>query len=128
MNDPVSDSPKGWAVLGEFLRKVPVVDVFLTVGHFAVRPLKFTDEVLREDWTNKAKPPWFLIQTVLLGYAFRLVTPWRFIDEQASSYTDAQKHFELATELASMMLAFFAAAFVVHLILGRSRIPFVSAF
>ncbi len=126
-NDSPNDA-KGWAIVWDFLRTKPLFDASVTTVYFFLHPLKFTDEVVQGDWSMKAKPPWFLVETFILACVLRLVTPWQIIDEAPSTYTSAQKQFYEATDLTSSVIAFFAASFIIHSILGRSRIPFVSAF
>jgi hypothetical protein len=39
-----------------------MIDVVVTCTYFLAHPLKFTDEVLNEDWSSKAKPVRFVAE------------------------------------------------------------------
>jgi hypothetical protein len=125
---PKSETPQGWNLLWDFLRDKPIIDVFVTSGYFFLKPLKFTGEVIREDWTHKAKPPRFLVETYLLALVLILVTPWRILDEFDGSLTNTQKAFLTGAGAVGFFCSFFAASFIAHCILGRQRLPFIRAF
>lgn len=122
------DRPKGWDLLKSSLRDMPIVDAIWTIGYFFAHPLKFTDEVLAENWKNKAKPLRFLIETQLLSLALLLITPWRLLFEQSPEQSTIQHGFIQVADTVGFCIGFFAACAVAHPILGSKRIPFIRAF
>jgi hypothetical protein len=120
-------TPKGWTLLWDFLRDKPVIGLFLTMAYFLIRPLRFTDEALSEDWKNKMSPPRFLLESYVLFLAMNLVTPFGTLWGD-SKLTAIQKAFEEGMQLTLIMLAGFAACFVAHLILNQGRMSFIHGF
>jgi hypothetical protein len=126
-SDTPVDNQKGWALLKSFLRDKPIVDALWTTAYFALHPLRFTDEVIAEDWTNKAKPPRFLIETLLLSLALLLLTPFSALYEPNPAQSALQQDFLKAARVVIFCIAFFAACGPAHLILGARRLPFIRA-
>jgi hypothetical protein len=119
--------PEGWALLWEFLREKPIIGLFLTLGYFLVRPLRFTDEVVREDWEHKMPPPRFILESYVLLVAVTLVTPFGSLLIE-SEMTAFQKGFEQCLQVTSILFAFFVASLVAHWVVNRGRLPFIRAF
>ena len=117
---------KGWALLWDFLTDKPLIGLFVTMVHFVIRPLRFTDEALREDWKNKMSPPRFLLESTLL-LAVILATPLGALFGN-STLTPIQKAFEGGMQVASISLASFAGCFFAHLILNQPRMSFIRGF
>ncbi len=97
------------------------------MAYFLIRPLRFTDEAVREDWKNKMSPPRFLLQSYLLLLVAILASPFGALSGD-SLLTPIQKAFEECMQVTSISLAFFAGCFVAHLILNQARMRFIRAF
>jgi hypothetical protein len=129
MPDESVSEVKGWNLLWEFLKSTPIINVYMTTWYFFSEPRTFIDEVVKEDWKNKTKPPWFLTQALAFTLALLLLSPLHpLFSQDASSYTSEQKGFDSAGNFASGVIALFAASFIGHCILRKSNLPFISSF
>jgi hypothetical protein len=118
---------KGWALLWDFLKEKPLIGLFVTMAHFLIRPLRFTDETVREDWKNKMSPPRFLVESYVLLLVVILASPFGTLSGESNLAT-IPKAFEECMDVTCVLLAFFAGCFVAHLILNQARMSFIRAF
>ena len=131
-----SDPPmsKIWSSVREFVQNKPVLHALWTTGYFLAHPFRFTDQVIREDWSDKLKPFRYLVEAYILAQiAMLLVNPASLGLKEASAatktnLTKTQQFLSKSFDQATAIVTILGAVTVLHFLLGAKRFTFAQSF
>lgn len=106
----------------------PGLGAFLTAGCFLTHPLRFTDEVIRGELSNRTKPLRFLIEVYVLTLLISSEVFWSILTLPPSELSLLRKVNFIGGGSLYFASMFLGGGVLVHLCLSRGLVPIRSCF
>lgn len=106
----------------------PGLGALFTAGCFLTHPLRFTDEVIRGELSNRTKPLRFLIEVYVLTLLISSVVSWSILTQPPSEISLLRKVYFIGGGPLYIASLFLGGGVLVHLCLSRGLLPIRSCF